>query len=26
VLGLVYAAINTRGFRKPPVMFDLSGA
>jgi amino acid transporter len=26
VLGLIYAAINTRGFRKPPVMFDLNGA
>ncbi len=26
VLGLLYAAINTRGFRKPPVMLDLSGA
>jgi amino acid transporter len=25
VLGLVYAAINTRGFRKAPVMIDLSG-
>ncbi len=24
-LGLIYAAINTRGFRKPPAMFDLSG-
>lgn len=24
VAGLIYAAINTRGFRKPPVMVDLS--
>jgi amino acid transporter len=26
LLGLVYTAIKTRGFRTPPVMMDLSGA
>ncbi len=26
LLGLIYTAIKTRGFRKPPVMLDLSGS